>query len=147
MATKKLSDLFGDTLEATEETPTAKTDTQAPAKPSSKGVSRSPKTSKVKAKKQGPGRGAGGGRPAMRKRQEADLQRKELTLTTAQTDALLLLSRNLNRKRDKTAEGAEPITESALVRCALEALLKVKGRLSGDNEAELLASTMEALGL
>jgi hypothetical protein len=144
MATKKLSDLFGDTLE---ESPTAKTDTQAPAKPSGKRASRSPKTSKAKTKKQGPGRGVGGGRPAMRKRKEADLQRKELTLTIGQVDALLLLSRDLNRKRDKTAEGAEPITESALIRCALEALLKVKGQLSGDNEDELLESVMEALGL
>jgi hypothetical protein len=75
----------------------------------------------------------------MRKRLEADLQRKELALTTVQIDQLTILARRLNRQRDKTALGAEPITESALVRCALHVLLESAGGLGGNNEQEVMA--------
>jgi len=139
---RSLTDMFGD--RELIPVPESSSPAEAPSKPENgRGKGKTPRKTSSKGKTSG----KRAGRPSMAKRDEADLQRKEITLTVDQADELTLLARKLNRERDKDVEGTEPITESALLRCAVEAMLQVKRKLGGDNEAELLASLLEALGL
>lgn len=73
------------------------------------------------------------------------LQRTQLALTYDQVDNLQLLANRINRQRDKSAEGAEVITTSALVRCALELFLAAQDDLSGNNERDILNSYLDKI--
>jgi hypothetical protein len=62
------------------------------------------------------------------------LDRKELRIRSDQTDALSVLTRQLNRARGNTGER---ITDNTLIRVAIDLLLLQKDQLKGATEAEL----------
>ena len=66
-----------------------------------------------------------------------ELERKEARVRLDQYEALQILSRQLNRSRNRRGER---ITENTLIRVAIDLLLSRQGEVAGTTEAELRAS-------
>ena len=66
-----------------------------------------------------------------------ELERKEARVRLDQYEALQVLSRQLNRSRNRRGER---ITENTLIRVAIDLLLSRQGEIAGTTEAELRAS-------